>query len=112
QNLSFATEASNASGCCFPTASCTGAVSLRPALPAPQAFTRSEALPASVARLSAAFRSRSSTTTQSGCCGLRQRNTRSDNVSCASTQPEPEHIVLDGYHRSATTIWLPYQPAW
>src|SRR5262249_8961936 len=82
-----------------------------PALSTPQAFSLSEALPASFAKLIAAFRSRSMTSPQSGRNGLRQRNTRSFSSKVSSTHPQQEHVLLEAIHRSARLMRHPYQAA-
>jgi hypothetical protein len=97
-------------GSCFSEGSSTRTIWPRPAPPSPQAFYLSDELPASLLKLMAAFKSRSSTTPQIP-CGLQQRNVRSESRKSSSTQPQPEQVLLLGSHRSASTTQLPYQAA-
>src|SRR5258708_36915656 len=97
-------------GSCFIEDGFTRATWRWPEPSPPQAFRLSDELSASFARLIAALRSRSSTSPQSGRAGFSQRNVRSARVRSPSTHPQPEHVLLDGSHRSPTTTRQPYQP--
>src|SRR5262245_44039072 len=106
QSLPFYAEASNASGSCFNGESFTSALRRWSALSSPQAFCLSEELPASLAKLIAAFRSRSSTWPQSS-----QRNVRSASVRSSSTEPLHEQVFDGGSHRLAISTRQPYHVA-
>ncbi len=71
---------------------------------APQAFSVSGELPATVAKSRAAFRSRSISTSHAS-----HRKTRSDSGISAFTAPQPEHLFVDGKKRDATTNGDPYR---
>src|SRR5262249_38577329 len=101
-NLPLYAEASNAFGSCFNGDSFTSAARRWPARSPPQAFCLSEELPASLLKLTAAFRSRSSDWPQSS-----QQNMRSASVRSSSTQPQPEQVFDEGSHRLATSTWQP-----
>ena len=76
----------------------------------PRPFMVSGPLPATVAspnsaRLSAAFTSRSSTTGH-----IMDAYVRSGRASLAFAAPHPERVLLDGNHRSTTTVRPPLHP--
>src|SRR5262249_15403904 len=96
----------NVFGSCFTDESCTRAARLWPALSSPQAFWPSEELPASLLKLIAAFRSRSSTRPQ-----VSQWYVRSLRRSLSSTQPQREQVFEVGSQRLATMTRQPYQAA-
>ena len=97
----------NVFGSHFPEDSSTAATGPPPAaISPPQAFSRSEELPARLARWIAAFRSRSSTSPQVT-RGFWQRTVRPESVGSSSTRPQPEQVLLEGSQREvivATTL--------